>query len=130
MPPGGRKRRILVVDDDASVRETIADLLELAGYCALQAADALEALMILRQDGSVAALVTDLTMPGADGVMLIRHAREIIRDLPAILLTGYAEQVSLVATISRGRFHVLPKPVASRHLIEQIDLLVAKSPGA
>jgi CheY-like chemotaxis protein len=129
-PKIARSGRILVVDDDEAVRETLADLLEIAGYCPLQAADALEALMILRQDAAVDALVTDLTMPGADGIMLIRHAREIRHDLPAILLTGYAEQVASVSTIAGGRFHVLSKPVQSDRLIEQLELLVKKPPDA
>jgi CheY-like chemotaxis protein len=121
--------RILIVDDDESVRETLADLLEIVGYSPLQAADALEALMILRQETNVDALVTDLTMPGADGITLIRHAREIRPELPAILLTGYAEEVASVATIAGGNFHVLRKPVESARLIEQLELLVKKSPN-
>jgi CheY-like chemotaxis protein len=117
---------ILIVDDDLSVRETLADLLELEGYTALQAGDAVEALMILRVEAAVDALVTDLTMPGADGISLIRRAREFRSDLPAILLTGYAEEVTSVAMIAGGNFHVLRKPVESERLIEQLDLLVTK----
>jgi CheY-like chemotaxis protein len=117
---------ILIVDDDLSVRETLADLLELEGYTALQAADAVQALMILRVEAAVDALVTDLTMPGADGISLIRSAREFRSDLPAILLTGYAEEVTSVAMIAGGNFHVLRKPVESERLIEQLDLLVMK----
>ncbi|HEY0182887.1 MAG TPA: response regulator [Rhodopila sp.] len=121
---------VLVVDDDHFVRETIADLLEVVGYHPLQAADAAQAVMILREEASIDALVTDLTMPGADGIMLIRHARELRHNLPAILLTGYAEDVASVATIAGGNFHVLRKPVASERLIAQLELLVAKSPNA
>ena len=61
--------------------------------------------------------------------MLIRQAREIKRHLPAILLTGYAEQAVSVATIAGGNFHVLRKPVQSERLIEQVNLLVTKSPA-
>jgi CheY-like chemotaxis protein len=117
---------VLIVDDDLSVRETLADLLELEGYCPLQAGDAVEALMILRVEATVDALVTDLTMPGADGISLIRRAREFRSDLPAILLTGYAEEVTSVAMIAGGNFHVLRKPVESERLIEQLELLVMK----
>src|SRR3978361_1010450 len=91
---GATKGRILIVDDDESVRETLADLLEMVGDCLLQAADAREALIILRREADVDVLVTDLTMPGADGIVLIRHARELRHNLPAILLTGYAEQIA------------------------------------
>jgi DNA-binding NtrC family response regulator len=121
--------RILIVDDDESVRETLADLLEVVGYCPVQAGDAVEALMILREDPAIDVLVTDLTMPGADGIMLIRHARHLKQQLPAILLTGYAEQVTAVATIAGGNFHVLRKPVESERLIEQLELLMTRFPA-
>jgi CheY-like chemotaxis protein len=124
---GANKGRILIVDDDESVRETLADLLEILGYRPLQAADAREALIILHRDADVDVLVTDLTMPGMDGITLIRYARELRHNLPAILLTGYAEQVASSATIAGDAFHVLHKPVESGRLIEQLELLVTKS---
>ncbi|HEY4040966.1 MAG TPA: response regulator [Rhodopila sp.] len=123
---GQRNARILVVDDDNAVRETLAELLEDEGFSCVTAGDAIEALMVLRQTTAVDALVTDLTMPGHDGIMLIRQAREINSALPAILLTGYAEQVASVSTIAGGNFHVLRKPVQSDRLIQEIELLVAR----
>ncbi len=120
---------VLLVDDDRAVRETLAELLDDVGFRALLAADALEALAILRQPEVIDVLVTDLTMPGDDGIALIRQARAIRNDLPAILLTGYAEQVTSVTTIAGGNFHVLRKPVEGNRLIQQVALLVAK-PGA
>ncbi|MGD0104531.1 MAG: response regulator [Rhodopila sp.] len=124
------KRRILVVDDDNSVRETLADLLEISGYCPLQAADAPEALTILRQEPVVHVLITDLTMPGADGIALIRRARELRHDLPAILLTGYADEITTVAARAGVHFHILGKPVSSARLLEQLEHLVAQSSDA
>ena len=97
---------VLLVDDDKFVRETLAELLDDVGFRALQAADATEALVMLRQPDVIDVLVTDLTMPGDDGIALIRQARTIRGNLPAILLTGYAEQVTSVATIAGGNFHV------------------------
>jgi DNA-binding NtrC family response regulator len=124
------KGRVLIVDDDPAVRETLADLLEIVGYCPLQAADAVEAMAILRQKVAICALVSDLTMPRGDGITLIRHARELRHGLPAILLTGYADQAASVAMVAGGNFHVLRKPVESEHLIAQLDLLIASSPDA
>ena len=124
------KGRILVVDDDDSVRETLADLLEISGYCPLQAADAQKALTILRQEPVVDGLITDLTMPGADGIVLIRRARELRHDLPAILLTGYADEVATVAAGAGVNFHILRKPVSAARLLNQLERLVAKLPDA
>ncbi len=126
-PKTDTARRILIVDDDKSVLDTMAELLELAGFQPIKASDASEAIMILRQDATIDALVTDLTMPGADGITLIRQAREIKPSLPAILLTGYAEQVTSVATIAGGNFHVLRKPVESERLIQQLELLMTNA---
>lgn len=115
---------VLVVDDDDPVRETLADILDLEGFCTLQAANVGAALGLLREH-AVDVLVTDLSMPGEDGIALIRRARSINRHLPAILLTGYAEEAAAVSTIAGGRFHVLRKPVEAQHLIDQINLLAA-----
>jgi DNA-binding NtrC family response regulator len=117
---------VLLVDDDRAVRETLGELLDDVGFRSLLAADATEALVILRQPDVIDILVTDLTMPGDDGIALIRQARAIRSGLPAILLTGYAEQVTSVTTIAGGNFHVLRKPVESDRLIQQVELLVAR----
>ena len=118
---------VLLVDDVDSVRETVADLLETEQYRVLQAVDAAQALMILREEQTtVDILVTDLSMPGADGVTLITQARKMVSDLPAILLTGYAEQVSSVA-MAAGGFHVLRKPVSGDQLFGLINTLLGRS---
>ncbi len=65
-------------------------------------------------------------MPGADGITLIHQARQIQRGLPAILLTGYAEQVTSVAVVAGGSFHVLRKPVEGERLVEQMCVLVRR----
>jgi DNA-binding NtrC family response regulator len=117
---------ILVVDDNEAVREMLADLIEGSGFRTIQAGDAAAALTILRNNNNIAALVTDLSMPGEDGICLIRLAREILPGLPAILLTGYAEEASSVGTTTGGNFHVLRKPVDCNSLIEQISLQIAQ----
>ncbi len=121
---------ILVADDDEMVRETLADLLEADHFQVLQAADAAQALMILRApDPPVDLLVTDLSMPGVDGIALIERARQIKPDLPAILLTGYADQVESVTMTASGGFHVLRKPVQSEVLTRQIHVLLGRTAG-
>lgn len=118
------RRRVLLVDDNDLVRETLADLLELEGFHAVQAVDAAQAMMLIRSQPGFDVLVTDLSMPGADGITLIHQARQVQRVLPAILLTGYAEQVTSVAVVAGGSFHVLRKPVEGDRLVEQISVLL------
>lgn len=123
MPASGS---ILIVDDDEPVRETLADLLESDGFTVLQAADAAQALMMLRENAAtIGVMITDLSMPGADGIALIQQARKITADLPAILLTGYAEQAASVS-MAAGGFHILRKPVQADDLTQQIIALLGK----
>lgn len=122
----GSKGCVLLVDDDSAIRETLSELLDDVGFRSVQAADAAQALVLLRQGETIDVLVTDLTMPGEDGIALIRRARAIRHDLPAVLLTGYAEQVTAITTIAGGNYHVLRKPVESGRLIQQLELLVAR----
>jgi CheY-like chemotaxis protein len=117
---------ILLVDDSDSVRETLADLLETEGFCVFQAANAAEAVMVMCRTPVVDVLVTDLSMPGADGITLINQAREIQHAIPAILLTGYAEQVTSIAVTAGGNFNVLRKPVEGDRLVEQIATLIKR----
>jgi DNA-binding NtrC family response regulator len=115
--------RILVVDDSDPVRETLADLLEVEGFQTAQAASAAEAMTLLRQNPDFNVLVTDLSMPGEDGISLIQQARQIQPALPAILLTGYADEATAVAAIPGGNCQVLRKPVEGDRLIALIATL-------
>jgi CheY-like chemotaxis protein len=83
--------RVLLVDDDAMVREVLAGQLEELGYRVAQASDGLAALERLDAGEPVDLLVTDLSMPGMNGLLLINEARRRMPSLPALLLTGYAD---------------------------------------
>jgi CheY-like chemotaxis protein len=120
------RRNILLVDDSDPVRETLADLLEVEGFQTAQAASAAEAMTLLRQDPGFDVLVTDLSMPGEDGISLIQQARQFQPNLPAILLTGYADEATSVAVVAGGSCHVLRKPVEGDRLIEQITALMQR----
>jgi CheY-like chemotaxis protein len=124
--PAAGRGRVLLVDDNDSVRETLADLLEAEGFVTVQASDAAQATTLMRRGPVFDALVTDLSMPGADGITLIGQARQIQSEIPAILLTGYAEQVTSVAVGAGGAFHVLRKPVEGDRLVDQITLLMQR----
>jgi DNA-binding NtrC family response regulator len=128
--PAAARGRVLLVDDNDSVRETLADLLEAEGFVTVQASDAEQATALMRKGPAFDALVTDLSMPGADGITLIGQARQIQSEIPAILLTGYAEQVTSVAAGAGGNFHILRKPVEGDRLVDQITLLIQRPRSA
>ena len=123
--------RVLLVDDDVLVRETIASQLEESGYVVTATGSAEEALSLLRSDGRVDCIVSDLSMPGMDGVTLIKLAHRDHPKLPAILLTGFAQDTAALAiggAIS-GTFSLLRKPVLGDDLADRIASLIAAVPS-
>jgi signal transduction histidine kinase/ActR/RegA family two-component response regulator len=119
--------RILLVDDEALMREVLAEQLEEAGYGVLVAASGDEALALLDAGEAVDVLVTDLSMPGLDGLAVIRGAQERRSRLPAVLLTGYAgdgASIALAGAIT-GSFSLLRKPIRLHDLMDRIQSLLA-----
>jgi DNA-binding NtrC family response regulator len=100
--------RILVVDDEPEMVENLTRLLRRAGYRLLGTTDAERALALLESERPDL-LLTDLKMPGIDGLELIRRARELDPTLPVIVITAFASIDSAVAAIKAGAFDYLPK---------------------
>lgn len=82
---------ILVVDDDALIAMSTADMLQGMGHKVIEAYSGAKALEILRDGHNVQLMITDYAMPGMTGLQLARTARELKPDLPVLLATGYAE---------------------------------------
>ena len=107
-PPTGRPR-VLVVDDEASIRDLLAKTLALAEYdvdLAPEGRTALERLRIIPYD----LLITDLKMPGVDGLTVIREARRLKADIPVIIITGYSTESSAIEAVNLGVSGYLTKP--------------------
>jgi signal transduction histidine kinase/CheY-like chemotaxis protein len=119
--------RVLVVDDDAMVREVLAGEMEERGYRVAQAGDGLEALAQLDGGLAVDLLISDFAMPGINGLTLIREARRRRPELPALLLTGYADAgVRLAVQDAETRSTaLLRKPVTGTELAEHAAALLA-----
>jgi CheY-like chemotaxis protein len=128
--PGEAKThaRVLLVDDEALVREVLAEHLEEAGFGVVAAASGTEALALLAAGEAVDALVTDLSMPGMDGLAVIRAAQERRPGLPAVLLTGYAGDGAALAVggAVSGTFSLLRKPVSGVLLVDRVRALLAE----
>jgi excisionase family DNA binding protein len=110
-PPPSRtmRKRVLVVDDEASIRELLSKTLALAEYDVDTADDGVAALDRMR---SLAydLLIADLKMPGMDGLTLIRQARQIKANLPIIIITGYSSESSAIEAVNLGVDGYLTKP--------------------
>ena len=107
--------RLLVVDDDDGVRRIVAAILRDEGYEVQTAREAAEALAILA-DSNVALVVSDVRMPGRDGLWLLRQIRPRYEDTAVILLTGYGEVDSAVMALKEGAADYLRKPVRVNEL--------------
>jgi excisionase family DNA binding protein len=104
------RSRILLVDDEESIRRLLSRMLESA-YDVEIAADAESALRLLREpDAHFDLLISDLNMPGMDGLALIREARRINSTLPAIVITGYSSESTAIEAVNLGVTGYLTKP--------------------
>ncbi len=108
-PAPERRARILVVDDEVGIRELLSKTLALAEYDVDLGAGGQEALEKLRRQ-HYDLLITDLTMPGVDGLVLIREARRFLPQLPIIIITGYSTEASAIEAINLGVNGYLTKP--------------------
>jgi excisionase family DNA binding protein len=107
-PVAGRPR-VLVVDDEATIRDLLSKTLALAEYDVDLAPDgrsALERLRMIPYD----LLITDLKMPGVDGLAVIREARRLKADIPVIIITGFSTEASAIEAVNLGVSGYLTKP--------------------
>jgi excisionase family DNA binding protein len=105
----GEGRRVLVVDDEDSIRELLSKTLAIERYevdTAIDAAAALDRMRTSEYD----LLIADLKMPGMDGLTLIRKARSLNADLRIIIITGYSSESSAIEAVNLGVNGYLTKP--------------------
>ena len=96
--------RIMVVDDDDLVRETLAEQLEDLGFKTIMASSGSEAVALIQSGVSLDALVSDLSMPGMSGVATIQRVRTLRPGLPCFLLTGYVGERAALEAGARSRW--------------------------
>lgn len=120
------RSRVLLVDDEESIRRLLSRMLE-SSYDVEVAADGETAMRLLRQpDAHYDLLISDLNMPGIDGLMLIREAQRIDPALPAIVITGYSSESSAIEALNLGVAGYLTKPFGT----SQVLAAAAKALGA
>jgi excisionase family DNA binding protein len=105
----GVGRRVLVVDDEESIRELLTKTLALAEYEAQAVSDGKAGLELLRRE-PWDLLIADLRMPEMDGLSLIREARRLHPRLPVIIITGYSSESSAIQAVNLGVVGYLVKP--------------------
>jgi two-component system response regulator MprA len=122
-----RAMKILVVDDERAVRESLRRALELEGYEIELAADGEEALLRLGLEPPVDATILDVLMPGIDGLEVCRRLRSSGSSVPVLMLTARAEVDSRVAGLDAGADDYLPKPFALAELLARVRALLRRA---
>jgi DNA-binding NtrC family response regulator len=114
--------RVLVVDDNARARQSIADVLRAAGHDVAASGSAIEALKMVEKT-SFDVIVTDLQMPGMDGLAFIRTLAERRVESQIVMITAFASVTSAVEAMRFGAFDYIEKPFD----VEQLETLIARA---
>ena len=114
------KGTILLVDDEAMIRQSTEQWLKMAQFKVISCESAEQALMILNEDFP-GILVTDVKMPGMDGLQLMDQARMLIPELPVILVTGHGDVDMAIQAMRCGAYDFIEKPFVPERLVETID---------
>jgi DNA-binding response OmpR family regulator len=117
--------RVLVVDDDHTVREVVVSYLRAARHDVEEAVDGEQALTMLR-DRPVDLVVLDLMLPGIDGLEVCRRVRET-SDVPVIMLTALGSETDRVVGLEHGADDYVTKPFSPRELVLRVDSVLRRA---
>jgi response regulator RpfG family c-di-GMP phosphodiesterase len=123
---GDSPARILVVDDEASVRELIGTLLTRRGYEVVRAGSARDAIRSVEAH-DVSAVLSDINMPGRSGLDLIDELRELRPSLPIVLITGSGDETLVRDALDRGAAGFIAKPFKPAELEQKVAAALARA---
>ncbi|MCE0506457.1 sigma-54 dependent transcriptional regulator [Roseivivax sp. GX 12232] len=119
------KVQVLLVDDDEDIRHSVSQTLELAGY-EVEALARPEGAPARLGQGFAGVVVSDIRMPGMDGLALLRAALEVDPDLPVILITGHGDVPLAVEALGQGAYDFIEKPFAAERLTSSVARALEK----
>ena len=122
-PPEGSRGLVLIVDDEAAIRFGVSEALSYAGYQVEAVGDGEEALQRIAAR-RFEAVLSDISMPGMDGVELLRRVRRLDFDLPVILLTGDPRLETAIQAVDAGALRYLQKPVSLAEIESALETAV------
>jgi len=113
--------RVLLVDDEEGLRITLAANLELEGFEVLEAGSGEQALALAAAGERLDIVLTDIRMPGINGVELFRRLKQMRPDLPVVLMTAFAMEELVEDALQNGAFTLVPKPFDLGHVSEVLQ---------
>lgn len=119
-----QRRRVLIVDDEETVREVVGQYLELEGYLILQATTGLDALR-LAEKTPPDLVILDLTLPGIDGLEVCRRLR-VVSAVPILMLTARAEDAEKLEGFNVGADDYITKPFNPRELVVRVQAIMRR----
>jgi len=108
--------KILVADDDEIARDVISSLLSREEYPVVTAIDGLEAIRVLRLE-SINLVITDLRMPGADGIEVLKYAVRKDLDIAVVIITAYGTLDTVIEAIKEGAYDYMTKPYKVQEIL-------------
>ncbi|RMH81866.1 sigma-54-dependent Fis family transcriptional regulator [Pseudomonas sp. AOB-7] len=111
--------QVIVVDDEAAIREAVQQWLELSGFTVRSCASAAEALALVYRDYP-GIVVSDVRMPGSDGLQLLDKLLALDADLPVILVTGHGDVPMAVQALRQGAYDFIEKPFTPERLLDSV----------
>jgi DNA-binding response OmpR family regulator len=120
-------RRILVIEDDAAIRQGIVDALTFHGFCAAEAPDGNAGLDAARA-GECDLILLDLILPGVLGLEILKETRQVHPTLPIIILTAKGEEQDRVTGLRLGADDYMVKPFSIKELMARIEAVLRRSP--
>lgn len=120
MADSPRRNRVLVIDDDAAVRQTFRRLIDHAGFDVVVAGDGAEGLQMLRDDPTIGLVLLDYDMPGLNGagVRAVQRADPQLWSVPTVIVSGTQESEALRDELQPTEY--LRKPVSRKRLIATV----------
>jgi CheY-like chemotaxis protein len=116
--------RILLADDDKATLDFVRRTLEQDGHSVIAASDGSEALEHLEQGGGPDVLISDVEMPGLDGISLAERALRLKPQVRIILMSGIADELTRARAISSSQFTVLSKPFTLEQIRAAVRALI------
>jgi two-component system, cell cycle sensor histidine kinase and response regulator CckA len=118
----GRTETILLAEDEPLVRSMVVTVLRDQGYNVLETTNGAEALQVAQEHsaGEIQLLLSDIVMPGMNGIELARRFRDLFPGVRILLMSGYTDELDLRGALPDPSIEFLPKPFSPQELAEKV----------